>query len=71
MAGDAAFGRRLREVREERGLSREQLAERVGAGNQKTVWAHESGRKDPHLAIVRRYAAALGVSAARLVEEQR
>lgn len=68
---DPMFGAQLRSVREERGLSREQLAELLGAGNAKCVWAYEQGVKDPRVATVRRFAAALGVEAAELLEEPR
>ena len=66
---DLGFGERLRELREARGITREELVERVGSGNQKTVWVHECGRKDPLLATVRRYAAALEVSVVELVRD--
>jgi transcriptional regulator with XRE-family HTH domain len=64
---DSHFGMCLREVRQERGLTREQLAELLGAGNAKTVWAYESGQKDPRVTTVRRFAEALGVDAGRLL----
>lgn len=69
MIDDAAFGMQLRTVREERGLSREALAERLGAGNAKTVWKWESGSCDPRVTTVRRLATALNVDAAELLEE--
>lgn len=63
------FGQQLRSIRTEHGLTREELAERVGAGNAKTVWKYESGNTDPTVSTVRRFAAALRVSAAELLEE--
>jgi transcriptional regulator with XRE-family HTH domain len=67
---DQAFGMQLRTVREERGWSREELAERLGAGNAKTVWKWETGAADPRVTTVRRLATALNVEAAELLEER-
>jgi transcriptional regulator with XRE-family HTH domain len=67
---DEAFGAALRTVREERGLSREELAERLGAGNGKNVWRLESGKTDVYLSTVRRLAAALGVEPSQLLEDK-
>jgi transcriptional regulator with XRE-family HTH domain len=63
------LGLQLQQVRQEQGLTREALAERVGAGNAKTVWAYERGGKDMRIATLRRYAEALGVTPGRLLEE--
>lgn len=66
---DEIFGLQLKAIREERHLSREQLAKLMGAGNGKTVWKYEMGALDPRIATVRRFAAALQVDAAELLEE--
>jgi transcriptional regulator with XRE-family HTH domain len=68
---DMHFGMCLRSVREERGLTQDQLAALVQAGNKKHICDYERGRTDPHLSTVRRFAQALGVPVARLVEEER
>lgn len=67
---DEAFGLSLRSVREERGLSRDQLAERMGVLSGKTIWKYESGQVDARISTVRRFAAALSVDAAELLETQ-
>ena len=69
MLDDMSFGLQLRSVREERGMSRKELAERIGSGNGKVVWKYESGSVDPTVTTVRRFAAALKVTAAELLEE--
>lgn len=66
---DVSFGQQLRSIREERGLSRAELADLMGAGNVKTVWTYERGLKDPTVTTVRRFALALQVTAAELLEE--
>jgi transcriptional regulator with XRE-family HTH domain len=67
---DPLFGQQLRAIREERGWSRDELAERLGAGNAKTVWKWETGAADPRVTTVRRLATALNVDAAELLEER-
>ncbi|MEQ4610708.1 helix-turn-helix transcriptional regulator [Streptomyces cavourensis] len=60
------IGRRLRELREDRGLTQIQLAELVGMDH-KTVHRIEYGTSDPTLTMLLRLAAALGVELAELV----
>ena len=63
----AAFGRALRSVRLERGLSQESLG--FACGRHRTyVSALERGTSSPTLETVVRLARALGVDAAELVE---
>jgi transcriptional regulator with XRE-family HTH domain len=65
-AAGELFGARLREVRLNRGLSQQELAERVGIP-QPHVSAMESGVKFPNLLTVLRLAAALECKVTDLV----
>lgn len=65
-AAGELFGARLREVRLKRGLSQQELAERVGIP-QPHVSAMESGVKFPNLLTVLRLAAALECKVTELV----
>jgi XRE family transcriptional regulator, regulator of sulfur utilization len=65
-AAGELFGARLREVRLKRGLSQQELAERVGIP-QPHVSAIESGAKFPNLMTVLRLAAALDCKVTALV----
>ncbi len=61
------FGRRLRELRRERGLSQSDLAERTSV-TPEYVSRIERGRVGPSLAMIERLAAALAVPAKALFE---
>jgi len=61
------FGRHLRQVRHERGLSQTQLAQRAGLHSSE-IGRLEHGRRDPRLQTIVTLAAALGVPVARLVD---
>lgn len=65
-AAGELFGTRLREVRLKRGLSQQELAERVGLP-QPHVSAMESGAKFPNLLTVLRLAVALECKVMQLV----
>jgi transcriptional regulator with XRE-family HTH domain len=56
----------VREIRERRGLSQEQLAERLGV-NQRTVSGFEAPTRDLRASTLRRLAGALDVPIAELV----
>ncbi|MEU2797733.1 helix-turn-helix domain-containing protein [Streptomyces sp. NPDC059173] len=60
------IGRRLRDLREDRGLTQIQLAERAGMDH-KTVHRIEYAITDPSLSMLLRLAAALDVELAELV----
>nr|WP_256062152.1 helix-turn-helix transcriptional regulator [Streptomyces sp. ScaeMP-e83] len=60
------IGRRLRALREDRGLTQMQLAERTGLDH-KTVHRIEYAMSDPSLSMLLRLAAALDVELAELV----
>ncbi|MFB7399802.1 helix-turn-helix domain-containing protein [Streptomyces rubiginosohelvolus] len=60
------IGRRLRELREDRGLTQIQLAERAGMDH-KTVHRIEYATSDPSLSMLLRLAAALDVELAELL----
>ena len=57
---------RLRRFREERGMSRSELAERAGL-SRPTIWAWESGKTQPRNSNLQTLAAALGISEIELI----
>ena len=63
-----AFGVRVRELRADRGLSQEALAERAGI-HRTYVGSVERGERNVALDNIHALAAALGVSPARLVAD--
>jgi transcriptional regulator with XRE-family HTH domain len=65
-----AFGRRVRELRKERGLSQEKLAELAGL-HYTYVGGIERGERNPALVNIGRIAAALDVSLAELFAHMR
>lgn len=56
-----AFGRRLRELREERGVSQQELERRSGIAHQ-TIHHYEHGDGSPNWTTVLKLARALGVT---------
>jgi transcriptional regulator with XRE-family HTH domain len=60
-----AFGRRIRELRKDKGLSQEALAERAGL-HWTYVSGVERGLRTPGLDVIGRLATALGLSPAEL-----
>jgi transcriptional regulator with XRE-family HTH domain len=65
------IGQRVKELREARGWSQEQLARRVGV-NAKTIYNYESGArgaKEPPLSTVQALADAFGVTLEELLTE--
>ena len=60
-----AFGRRVRQLRRERGFSQEELAHRAGL-HYTYVGGIERGERNPALVNIGRIAAALGVSVGEL-----
>jgi transcriptional regulator with XRE-family HTH domain len=64
-----AFGRRLRELRQERGLSQEQLAQVAGL-DRTYVSSCEAGRRNATIKTVSRFADALDVDPAELVSDR-
>jgi transcriptional regulator with XRE-family HTH domain len=64
----AAFGRRLRELRAERGISQDQLARRTGIDST-AVGRFERGAREPRLRSILRLATGLGVKPGRLVDD--
>ena len=61
------FGKHLRALREERGWSQEEFADRAGL-HRTYVSAVERGVRNPTLSVLERLAKALGVSMAELVQ---
>ena len=62
-----AFGVTLRAYRQEKGLTQEQLSERVNVVRS-FICTLESGKKQPSLSFMLRLAAALGVRPGELVD---
>jgi transcriptional regulator with XRE-family HTH domain len=60
------FGKRLRQLREERGWSQEEFADRAGL-HRTYVSAVERGVRNPTLSVIERLAKALGVSLAEML----
>lgn len=61
------FGKRLRALREERGWSQEEFADRAGL-HRTYVSAVERGVRNPTLSVLQRLAKALGVPISELVQ---
>jgi transcriptional regulator with XRE-family HTH domain len=66
MAAVVHIGERLRQLREERALRQEDLAELAGVGKN-TVNRLERDRTEPHMTTIRKLAEALEVDPAELV----
>ena len=61
---------RLRKLREEAGLSPQQLAEAVGAKSQQTIYDWESGRVQPRVLQLPILSKALGVKLQNLLPKE-
>lgn len=61
------FGERLKMFREQRGLTQEQLAEKIGVAKS-TVTGYEKGNRTPDVAKIKKLAAALEVSGDELLD---
>src|ERR1700743_243760 len=61
------WARRLADLREERGLNQQELAERLGGIAQQTVGGYETGASEPNLAMFQRLAAFYNVNVTWLV----
>jgi transcriptional regulator with XRE-family HTH domain len=59
--------KKLKELRIEKGLSQQQLAEQFGV-SQQTVWKYETGVNEPDIKMLNQYADYFGVSIDYLVE---
>lgn len=64
--GSAALPARLRAAREAAGLSRRRLGDRLDVDGQ-TIYRWECGARTPNIDMLRRVAAALGVTAGSLL----
>ena len=67
-AASVAFGRRLREVRVDVGLSQDRLAERAGV-HPTAIGRMERGGREPRLTTILRLARALSVQPGTLLDE--
>lgn len=65
---DEIFGAQLRAIRQEQGLTQEQLGERVGTTG-KRISYYETGVREPYLSTIRQLATVLHVEPGRLLEE--
>lgn len=63
----AAFAQRLRAVRQERGISRHDLAFRTGM-LETEIGRYERGRREPRLTTILRLARGLGVAPGELLD---
>jgi len=63
-----AFGRRLHEVRVERGFSQEELGERAGMRSN-AIGRLERGGREPRISTVLRLARGLGVAPGTLLDQ--
>lgn len=61
------FGQVIAKAREDRGLTQAELAVRLNL-DQRTISGVENGDREPRLSTVLRYARALGIRSAELVE---
>ena len=59
------FGESLRQIREERGMTQEQLAEFLGTTKQ-VISRYETGQRVPKLTVAQEYARRLGVTLDRI-----
>lgn len=64
-----SFGTAMRRLRIERGLSQEELAERMDMSSNAHISRLENGKKLPSLEMVFRLADALGVRASDIIRE--
>ena len=63
------FGQRVKKLRDERGWTQQELADRAGL-TKDTISNHETGkRRDPPLSAVRALATAFGVPVTELLDE--
>lgn len=62
-----AFGKRLREVRKERGLSVHKLAQTTGM-YESDIGRYEKGGRDPQLSTILRFARGLGIEPGELLD---
>src|SRR5579884_3768433 len=63
------FGRTVRRYRRDKGLTQEELADQTGI-HRTYIGGIERGERNPTLLMIHRIADALGVSPARLLEEE-
>ena len=61
------IGRRIRELREERGLSQDELARRLGVHPQ-SLWRYEHGERNLSASKIKEVATALNVEPGELFE---
>jgi transcriptional regulator with XRE-family HTH domain len=64
------FGNRLRELREARGLSQEELADKVGS-SEPQIWRYEHNKGNPTKDVLERLADFFGVSVDELLGRDR
>ena len=69
MANKPTFGAVIRRIRLDRGLSQENLAERLGMDTNAYISRLENGKKQPSLEMVYKISKALHVAAWEIVKE--
>jgi len=60
------FGERVRELRKDRGLSQEQLAEKMKMKEVRTIVAIETGKRNPTLKTINKIAKAVEIEISEL-----
>ena len=63
------FGARVKELRKSKGITQEELAQRIGLTSKSTICKIERGQRLTPIPVVAKIAAALGVSVSELLEE--
>ena len=63
------FGAKVKELRKSKGITQEELAQRIGLTSKSTICKIERGQRMTPIPVVSKIAAALGVSVAELLEE--
>lgn len=62
------FGEKLKQIRKERGLSQDAMAELLKTSKQ-VISRYENGKRTPKITIAQQYAAILGISATFLLDD--
>lgn len=65
------IGKQIKEIRNKRGMTMEQLAEQSGLAGRGTIDSYESGRRTPHLHTLKKIAQALGCELEILLKDKK
>lgn len=64
------LGEQIKKIRNKKGLTMKQLAERCGLAGKGTIDSYESGRRTPHLHTLEKIATALNCDVEILLKEK-